>query len=428
MIKPSHTPYILFSAKNGEIFEDTSLEVAGRSGNTTLRLKPDDFIELPEGSDFFMIPGRKGIGYDAAQNKFRSSNKGLAVAAFVAPAYTQLLMPAWENAKDAPRLPLFAYTALGWADDKFWVPALRVDKDIRQDYNQFDQRVVKSNAKIWCKKNPDNRLLQHIEHCATVYLCPAARNYFLNRWEMPIPTSPSCNSRCLGCISWQPKSTCVRSTQDRITFTPTPEEIAELVVEHLESAPNPVASFGQGCEGEPLMVSEVLEEAIRLIRKKTSKGIINLNTNASIPAAVEKLCNAGLDSIRVSMNSARESLYNAYYRPVGYYFQDVIQSIAVAREHKLWISINYLTFPGVTDHPDEADALDLLIDKYKISMIQWRNFNIDPDWYLETIPLQSETAPFGIAQLIDRMKQRHPHLYHGYFNPGEKIIREMSRI
>ena len=60
----------------------------------------------------------------------------------------------------------------------------------------------------------------------------------------------------------------------------TAEEIAEVALFHIDNVDDPVVSFGQGCEGEPLMVADVLEEAILLIRKETSKGIINLNSNS----------------------------------------------------------------------------------------------------------------------------------------------------
>ncbi len=78
-------------------------------------------------------------------------------------------------------------------------------------------------------------------------------------------------------------------------------------------------SFGQGCEGEPLIVSDVIRDAILLIRKETSKGTINLNTNASLPSRVAELADAGLDSMRISMNSPRPKTYKAYFRQ-GYGF------------------------------------------------------------------------------------------------------------
>jgi sulfatase maturation enzyme AslB (radical SAM superfamily) len=220
-------------------------------------------------------------------------------------------------------LPLFAYTAVGWHRGKFYTTALRIDPDIRQDIEQFNQNKVISNTKRFLKKYPQNRLVKHLVHCATVYFCPAARNYFLERWEAPLPTSPTCNSRCKGCISYQPKDSGFCSTQNRITFIPTPEEIAEIAIDHIAKAPNPIVSFGQGCEGEPLMVADVIAEAIRLIRKKTTHGIINLNTNGSKPEKIQKLIDAGL-TCSISMNSFLPDRYTWYYSPVNYTYDDVL--------------------------------------------------------------------------------------------------------
>ncbi len=420
---PEKIPYLLYSDDQGNIFEDTSLQVCGRLVSENVRLTSEEMILLPEGSDFFHLPGRRAIGYDPILKQFRTCDKGWAVAAFVAPAYTLTHHAAWITEHNAPRLPLYAYAAIGWEKNKFYTTAFRIDPDIRQDCDQFNQFYVEKNAKKMLKSNPDNRLLKHLSHCALVYFCPAARNYFMNRWEMPLPTSPTCNSRCVGCISYQPKDHHISSTQNRITFIPAPEEIAELAVDHLNSAPDPVASFGQGCEGEPLMVWETLRDAILLIRSKTQKGIINLNTNASKPEAIEELCKAGLQSIRVSMNSAQQSNYLKYYSPSNYTFDDVLESIKVARKHNIWVSLNYFVFPGYTDESEETEALKSIIRDYDINMIQWRNFNIDPEWYASLVP-QGDNARFtGIKNLVDEIRNEFPRLYHGYFNPGEEIIR-----
>src|SRR5678810_375011 len=132
------------------------------------------------------------------------------------------------------------------------------------------------------------------------YNCPAARNFALGRWECPVPSSPACNANCIGCISFQPQDEQIVSTQDRLTFKPTAAENVEFTVPHLDTAPFPIVSFGQGCEGETLLMWETIRESIIEIRKHTSKGSININTNGSMPAAVRSLCEAGLTSIRVS--------------------------------------------------------------------------------------------------------------------------------
>jgi len=421
-LHPTKTPYLLYSDDKGNIFEDTSLLVCGRTANKTVELNAEDLIALPEGSDFFHLPGRRAIGYDPKTNKFRTCEKGWAVAAFAAPAYTLTHHAVWKTEAGAPRLPLYAYAAIGWLDQKFYSTIFRIDPDIRQDCDQFNQFYVEKNAKRMLKKQPANRLLKHLSHCALVYFCPAARNYFMNRWEAPLPTSPTCNSRCVGCISYQPKDHDICSSQNRITFVPTPEEIAEIAVEHLNTAPNPVVSFGQGCEGEPLLVWETIREAIKLIRSKTQKGIINLNTNASKPEAVEELCKAGLQSIRVSMNSAQEKNYQKYYNPTNYSFADVMKSIQIARKYNRWVSVNYFVFPGYTDEKNEIQALKNLIRNYDISMIQWRNFNIDPEWYNEIVLPEKDSNCYGIKNLIEEIRKDFPKIYHGYFNPGEEII------
>ncbi|MFN5930520.1 MAG: radical SAM protein, partial [Sphingobacteriales bacterium] len=138
-----------------------------------------------------------------------------------------------------------------------------------------------------------------------------------------------------------PQEETITATQDRLTFKPTAEEIIEFTVPHLETAPFPLISFGQGCEGEPLLMWETIRESILEIRKHTSKGSININTNGSKPDAVDALCLAGLDSIRVSTNSAQKHIYERYYRPNNYQFEDIIESLKVMRKHGGWSSINY---------------------------------------------------------------------------------------
>lgn len=422
-------PNLVYSDGKGNIYDIPELEMAGRAGFDFVRINPDDLIELPEGSQLFELPMRKPVGFDRKTGKMVVLEDGWAVAAFLAPAHTQFFLSAYEKDDGAPILPLFAYTAVGWLDGKFYVPAVRVDPDKRQDCDQFDQNLVIKNVYKKFKRYPNNRLIRHLgENCALRYLCPAARNYFLGRWEAPIPTSPGCNANCIGCISYQPQETGVPSTQDRLTFMPDVDEIVEIAVPHLESAPRPVVSFGQGCEGEPLLVWELIRDAIKEIRKRTKRGIININTNASKPEAIEQLCMAGLDSVRVSLNSAIPEIYHRYYRPNNYTFEDVLESIKIARRYNCWVSVNYFVFPGMTDWIEEYQAMRKLIRETDISMIQWRNFNIDPDWYLELIGVERETQKLGVKNVMKLLKEEFPFLAYGYFNPPLDVMKKYTRL
>lgn len=423
-MKLNHSPYILYSDGEGNIFEDRSAFVTGRSGWDAFPVPEEDWIELPEGGQLYQLPGRRGIAIDAASGEMRLCEKGWAVAAFIPPAHTGFYLAAYETLPDAPTLPLFCYTAVGWYNGKFYVPAVRIEKDIRQECGGFGQEAVTSGVARLLENYPHNRLVKHIgENCALTYHCPAARNYFLGRWECPVPSSPACNANCLGCISFQPEEETIVSTQDRLTFKPTAAEIVEYTVPHLMTAPYPIVSFGQGCEGEPLLMWETIAEAIRGIRKHTSGGSININTNGSRPDAVEQLMRAGLNSIRVSTNSAREGVYTPYYRPNNYAFGDIVESLRVVRKYGGWSSINYFVFPGMTDSVEEYEALRKLIRETGLNMIQWRNFNIDPDWYLGRIGVTDTGDRLGMPQLLELIREEFPDLKYGYYNPSMERIK-----
>lgn len=411
-------PYLLYSDGNGNIYEDLSLYAVGRSGWDAFPIESDDWIELPDGGNLYELPGRKGIGIDVESGEMRICNKGWAVAAFIPPAHTTLFLAAYETEKDAPTLPLFCYTAAGWFNEKFYVTAIRIEQDIRQECSGYNDKKIQNGIEELLVSYPENRLVQHLANtCAVTYNCPAARNYFMGRWECPVPSSPACNANCIGCISFQPEDENIVSTQDRLTFKPTAEEIVEYTVPHLETAPYPIISFGQGCEGEPLLMWETLKKAIVEIRKHTKKGSININTNGSMPKAVKALCQAGLDSIRVSTNSAQKLIYENYYLPNNYQFEDIVESLKVVNSFEGWTSINYFVFPGITDSEAEYEALRKLISETNLKMIQWRNFNIDPDWYLGRMKIIESQNIMGIKQLMQLIKEEFPHIKYGYFNP-----------
>jgi pyruvate-formate lyase-activating enzyme len=420
----SHSPYLLYSDGKGNIFEDNTLYAVGRSGWDAFPIEDDNWIRLPEGGNLYELPGRRGIGIDVKTGDMRLCEKGWAVAAFIPPAHTGLFLAAYESLPDAPTLPLFCYTAAGWHDGEFYVTAVRIEQDIRQECAGYDNEKIQHGVERLLQSYSHNRLVKHLaENCCLTYTCPAARNFFLERWECPVPTSPACNANCIGCISFQPEDETIVSTQDRLSFKPTVEEIVEFTVPHLMKAPYPLVSFGQGCEGEPLLMWDVIAESIKEIRKHTKRGSININTNGSNPTSVKALCEAGLDSMRVSTNSARKHIYTPYYRPNNYQFEDIVESLKVVRSYGGWTSINYFVFPGMTDSIEEYEALRKLITDTGLCMIQWRNFNIDPDWYLGQIGVTDTGECMGVKQMQELLREEFPQLKFGYFNPPIERIK-----
>jgi len=220
--------------------------------------------------------------------------------------------------------------------------------------------------------------------------------------------SPGCNARCIGCISKQEEENLI-SPQDRLTFIPTVDEITEIAIPHLEHAEEAIVSFGQGCEGEPLLQWRRIEQAIKAIRARTAKGVININTNASNPRWLQRLYDAGLDTLRASTISGHPETYTAYYRPLGYNFEDVKESLKRARDAGVYSSINLLCFPGMIDREREVEALLAFVRETGLRLIQLRNLNIDPEVLLPRMQeLASMGRALGMRSLIELIKQEAP--------------------
>lgn len=417
---------LVLSDRKGKLYIHPKLKMFGLSNDSLMIPKKEEMIPMPKGSTFFFMPGRVPIGYDRENNCEVFIRKYLGrevypVSAFLIPGYTRLMLPAAKKTDKKAALPLWSYTAVGWAKGRFWVSAVKIDKLSRQRPHYYKNRMLlHKQVKEVYKLYPDNRLFSHLSNCALNYNCRAAQNLFFRRWEAPLPASPSCNARCLGCLSLQ-DSDCSTASHARINFVPSPNEIAEVAVFHLNKAKEAIVSFGQGCEGEPLSQFPTLKKAIVKIRENTDRGTIHLNTNAYKPSYLKELSQVGLDSVRISINSFQSSFYSAYYRPKGYQLKAVLNSIKTAKKSGLFVSLNLLVFPGLTDTPREIKSLISLLRKGYVDLLQLRNLCIDSDLYLNNLPKIKEKA-IGVINMIRIISKEAPKVRFGYFNlPREKF-------
>jgi pyruvate-formate lyase-activating enzyme len=422
---------MVFADARGRILDHPELEMAGAAGGEPMPVAEEDLLPLPRGSDLFTLPGRTPVGIDPHSGRpvaFAGDGTGEvnAVAAFLAPAHTLAMLPAFRKRSLAPALPLFAYSAVGFRDGRFWATGFRVDPDPRQDPWRFDPDRLKKQVAERRAAADGNPVVGQLERCALEYGCRAAQNFFIGRHEAPLPTSVTCNALCVGCISLQPDGQ-FKASHERLGRAPTPADVAAVAIDHIARVPEGVVSFGQGCEGEALLNGELLLETVRLIRERTPAGTIHLNSNASKPATVAALAAAGLDSMRVSMNSARPEVYAAYYRPQNYVFADVVASMAAMKSHGRFLSINYLVFPGLTDTEEEQAAIEDLVETTSLDMIQMRNLNIDPEIYAAALPPGTLHPGFGIRRVIERLRARFPRLRFGYFNPPKERFANSER-
>lgn len=418
---------LVFADDNGVIYNHPYLELVGASARENRLIHQKHLIDLPEFSKLFYLFKCPPIGYDPHKKKyitlksFRIGKRLIkchGVGAFMPPGFVRTFLPAADYKDKDYILPMWSYTALGFENGTYKVCGFQVEYNNTWDPINYDDDIILPQVERLRPLYPQNRLLKHLENCALNNHCFAAKNLFLNRWEAPLPISRSCNARCLGCISLQPEQGC-EASHGRIEFTPTVEEIAQLAVSHLETAIAPIVSFGQGCEGEPLTEWALIRDSIKEIRSKTEKGTINLNTNGSMPVPLFQIIISGLDSIRVSMASVREDIYNAYHRPVNYVFKDVIESLKICRDNGLYTMINYLIFPGVTDQEEELESLFNLLQKTDIKFIHFKNLNIDPDFYLGIIK-RGNSPSLGIERIVKEIKNNFSDVRIGYFNQPVK--------
>ena len=448
----------------GLVFEHPDLELALDTGLDVVRPGKKDLLDLPEGWDLMAMPGTRPIGYDPTKGTFvtvrtftvveGSSERTFepcAVAVHPPPGYVRTHHPAAEylealhpdeqlrrmgagkltiyeepasssappggDGDTRPGLPLWAYTAVGFGKRGPVAALFLADETSRWSPDLYYQKDLDEKVKERLALDPDNRVLKQLAQCAQNYLCCCAQNVFYGRWEGAVPIAPACTAACLGCLSKDPEwNTPV--PQKRLKFSPTPDEISRVIAHHLKSAPEPMMSFGQGCEGEPCMNGPVLVEAVRKARAETERGIININTNGSRPEVIRQAAKAGANALRVSINTFDPDLYTAYYRPADYTFETVIESLYVGRDEGMHLSVNLLIWPGWTDRLEEIERISKIVDDGALHMIQLRNLCVDPGYFRTMLPPREKRGMLlGMRGFTDELHGRHPKLRFGTFNP-----------
>ena len=134
-------PHMVMADAQGNIFDDPDLLMVCRRGGEWGLPRPDELMPLPEESELFLLPGRRAVGLDPQSGDIVTGEE-VAVAAFAAPAHTLSAHPAYEQDDDAPLLPLFAYGAVGFARDRFYICARKVDEDQRQQFRRIPRARI----------------------------------------------------------------------------------------------------------------------------------------------------------------------------------------------------------------------------------------------------------------------------------------------
>lgn len=429
-MKPRTKPRValLLATPEGEVIAHPELEPALDGGAGPRPAAPDELIALPRGWELMQVPGARPVGFDPVTGRLevvercrlgRRTFAPIALAVHPPPGSVRTHLPALSfsalEPDPRPGLPLWAYTAVGARGAENMAALFRVDELSRWDPSLYDLPDLETRIETRCASAPENRVLEQLAMCATTYHCRCAQNIFYERWEGALPISPACNASCLGCLSKAPEWE-APVPQYRLRFSPSATEIAEVIVHHLDRAPEPMVSFGQGCEGEPTLNGSLLVDAVRRARSKTGNGVINLNTNGSRPKVVQDSVNAGVGAVRVSVNTFDQGVFRAYFRPDGFGLTELVESLRAAHSGGAYTSINLLLWPGWTDRRAELDAVSALVNEGCLDMIQLRNLCVDPVHYGALLPADRGQL-LGLRGWVLELAARHPTLRFGTFNP-----------
>jgi pyruvate-formate lyase-activating enzyme len=387
---------LAFCDGRGRIYYEESITPLA-DGGTVREARSEELIPAPEGAMPMVLPQRRPLTTRGAQR----SHHTLAVA--LPAGYTRLLVPAYDAEPSAPALPLFGYTFACAVDDRLYVAAMKTDESEDWRPRAFAEGELESILQRRLATDSNNRALAQVALCSREYGCFTAQNVFLERGEAALPVSPKCNARCVGCISELEPDAGVPAPQRRIGYEITAEELARIAIYHLERVEDGIVSFGQGCEGEPLLRVTTIERTIELVRATRPNGTININTNGSLSKSLERCIDAGLDAARISLNSFRPRVYAAYYRPIGYDLDDVFESIRLCVDRGLRVSLNLLTHPGITDDEEEVVAMRRFLRETPVTMVQTRTLNIDPAWYFAAAGRPQK--PLGMRYAIGAIRE-----------------------
>ncbi|MFN2581629.1 MAG: radical SAM protein [Candidatus Dormibacteria bacterium] len=401
---------------------DGSLEILGgvlalaRSGNRLVRPTLAEAVPIPDGATLMHLPGRRALVAERHGDPFEVPSDLFPVAAVLPVGYLRTLLPASSPAAGTTRLPLFGYAAVVEHNGTLMVAAMRTDTFGWWEPGGFNPDDVASAVERALTALPGNRLVEHLSVCALQLRCFTAQNTFLQRYEAALPASPACNADCLGCISLQSDGQ-APAPQPRMRFAPTARELVDVASHHLDGADAAIVSFGQGCEGEPLTRDAVLADATREIRRRHPRATIHVNTNGSNPESLRRLVDAGCNSVRISAISFSDNAFRAYYRPVGYTLDDVVGCGRMMHDAGGQVCLNLLTFPGLTDAPDEMERTVRACRDMGVHQVQWRSLNVDHDWLIEVLQRRGVdlSTGIGLRAAHERMRAALPDVSHGNF-------------
>lgn len=374
--------------RTGRVYVSDDHRASGWNGSEHVPL--DEAIPIPPGTR--LVPLEREAEAFGRDGRMRGLGRGrAALAAVLPPGSTRLLFPSYaEERGDAALAPL-PYTAVGAAPGgDLVVAAVRHGSTVPSIDTRDDAGAIQDALRA----RPGNDLVRQLVRCSREYECVAARAALAGGPEVPVPIGALTAEQPLLPIAL--RSGYPGAPTEQAALHPTADEILHL----LTPAPGRVA-FGRACDGDPLLALRRVEEAVSLVSASRPGVEIHLETTGCSPTALRRLIDAGVTSVTIRFASAMPETYRALHGPVAHEWSDVRASIALAGE-RARLTLALLVLPGVTDRPDEADAIARLVGDLPGGALELRDLGADPRRTLAGLP---SGKPRGVRSLIDRLRE-----------------------
>lgn len=336
-----------------------------------------DAIPLPEGTDLVPLP-REVVAFDRG-GRARPLAKGrLALGAVLPPGYLRALAPSYRDDPAARPLEPLPYAAVA-ADERGDVVVAAIGLPTRRSREPEDGHAAGRPA---VRAHPASAVARQLARCAKENGCVAARSG-IGRGVLPIPLGAPAAERPRLPVAL--RSGYAGTPREQASFHPDERDVVAIALDHFAHGGSAVG-FGRACEGEPLALIRVLEEATAEIRERVPGAAVHLETTGSDPAALRRAIEAGLTEITVRIGSARSDTYDALHGPVAHRWSDVRASLQLAAERGIALTLALLTLPGLTDQGAEIDATIALLGELAGGRIELRDLGADPSRAIAALP------------------------------------------
>lgn len=372
------------SDRSGRVFVANDYGAAAYEGVRSVALATA--IPLPDGTELIPIE-REAVALDRAGRPRGLGRTRWALAALLPRGYVRTRLPAYRD-DPASNLEPRTYAAVAAAPGGELVVAAR-SAGGAPPRSAPSGEVTIARA---LRGRPANKLLRQLARCAREDRCLYAGSLFAPT-ELAIPLGAPSNERPR--LPAAPRLRPDERPSEPAAFRPSAEEVAEVGIDHLAAGGE--VRFGAGCDGEPLLLSRVVEEAVRAMRAASERGRIRIETNGSSPASLRRVLAAGVGEVTIRLASAHPQTYELLHGPEGYRWTDVRASLQIAASGDASLTVALHVLPGLSDRASERDALLALLDELPRGTLELRDLAADP---LRTLAGLAPGTPEGVETLL----------------------------